>query len=150
MSIGEMCNREVVIVEAGASIDQAVRLMRESHVGVLVVVERRGNQRVPLGMLTDRDVVIEVLAEGVDPATVAVSDVMSAPVVTVGEGEELAVVIGIMRSHGVRRVPVVNAEGGLEGIMTVDDIVELLAEQIDGLVSLIRMEQQREKKRRSG
>lgn len=150
MSVGEMCNREVVIIDAGAAIDDAVTVMRESHVGVIVVVERRGNQRVPLGMLTDRDIVVEVLAEGVDPKSLKVADVMSSPVVSVREDDELAVVIGLMRGHGVRRVPVVNSEGGLEGIMTVDDILELLTEQMNGLVSLIRIEQQRERKRRSG
>ncbi len=150
MSIGELCNREVVVIEADASIDAAVKLMRENHVGDIVVVERRGNLRIPVGMLTDRDIVVEVLAESVDPATLSVRDIMSAPVVTAPEHEELAVVIGLMRSHGVRRVPVVNAAGGLAGIMTVDDILEILAEQMNGLVSLIRVEQQREHKRRSG
>jgi len=150
MSIGEVCNREVVVTDVGATIQAAVKLMREHHVGDIVVVERRGDRRVPVGMVTDRDIVVEVLAEDVDPKALTVRDVMSTPVVTVRSDEELAVAIGLMRSHGVRRIPVVNAEGGLEGIVSVDDILELVAEQINGLVSLIRIEQQREQKRRSG
>jgi CBS domain-containing protein len=149
MSIGEVCNREVVVIGPDASIGEAVKLMRETHVGDIVVVERRGSERLPLGILTDRDIVIEVLAEEVDAATLTVGDVMSAPLVTARVDEEVDALIGRMRSHGVRRVPIVNADGGLEGIMTVDDILELLTEQMDGLVSLVRIEQQRELKKRS-
>lgn len=148
MSIGELCNREVVVIAPDASIDEAVRLMREYHVGDLVVIEQFGAERVPLGVLTDRDIVVEVLAEAVDSAALAVKDVMSAPLVMAREDEELADLIARMRSHGVRRVPVVNLQGGLEGILTVDDILELLAEQMNGLAGLIRVEQQRERERR--
>ncbi|MCO6411994.1 MAG: CBS domain-containing protein [Thiogranum sp.] len=150
MSIGELCNREVVVIAPDASIDEAVRLMREYHVGDLVVIEQFGAERVPLGVLTDRDIVVEVLAEAVDSAALAVKDVMSAPLVMAREDEELADLIARMRSHGVRRVPVVNLQGGLEGILTVDDILELLAEQMNGLAGLIRVEQQRERERRAG
>jgi CBS domain-containing protein len=150
MSIGELCNREVIVIAPDASIGEAVKLMRKYHVGDLVVIERRGAERMPLGVLTDRDIVVEVLAEAVDPAAVAVKDVMSAPLVTAREDEELSDLIGRMRSHGVRRVPVVNAQGGLEGILTVDDILELLAEQMNGLAGLVRVEQQRERERRTG
>lgn len=149
MSIGELCNREVIVVEPEASVRAAVALMRDFHVGDLVVVEQRGAERVPVGILTDRDVVIEVLAEDVDPQSVAVRDVMSDTLVTAREDEDLIDVVGRMRLHGVRRVPVVNARGGLEGILAVDDILELLAEQTNGLAGLVHVEQERERERRS-
>lgn len=150
MSIGELCNREVVVVEPDASIGDAVRLLRNYHVGDLVVVEQRGQQRIPVGVLTDRDIVIEILAEDVDPSSIAVKDVMSSPPVTAREDEDLVDVIAHMRTQGVRRIPVVNAQGGLEGILTVDDIIELLAEQVSGLAGLLKVEKQREHTRCEG
>ena len=149
MPVGELCNREVVIVEPDASISEAVRLMRDRHVGDLVVVERRAGQAVPVGMLTDRDIVVEVLAEDVDPQSVAVGDIMSASLITAREDDELLEVVARMRNYGVRRMPVVNAQGGLEGILAVDDILELLAEQINGLAGLVTIEQRRERERRA-
>ena len=149
MSIGELCNREVIIVEADAPIGEAVKLMRDYHVGDVVVVESHGAQRVPVGMLTDRDIVIEILAEAVDPQSLSIRDVMSADLVTVREDEDLTGVIATMRRHGVRRVPVVNEQGGLEGIITVDDVLELLAEQMNGLAGLVRTEQAHEQAIRS-
>lgn len=149
MAAGKLCNREVVIVEADASVSEAVKLMRDRHVGDLVVVERRAGQAVPVGMLTDRDIVIEVLAEDVEPESVTVGDIMSASLITAREEDELVDVVARMRSHGVRRIPVVNAQGGLEGILAVDDILELLAEQINGLAGLVTIEQRRERERRT-
>lgn len=148
MPVGEFCNREVVVVGKDAGIAEAVRLMRDHHVGDLVVVELRGEQRIPVGILTDRDIVMEVLAEEVDPATVSVGDLMSIELYTAREDEELLDVIARMRTHGVRRMPVVNAQQSLVGILTVDDVIELLAEQVNALAGLIRRERTREQKTR--
>ena len=150
MSIGDLCNREVVVIEPGASISAAVRLMRDYHVGDLVVVEQRGVERVPVGMLTDRDIVIKVMAEEIDPYSTSVGNLMTTELVTASEGEDLVDVVGRMRSRGVRRVPVVNTQGGLEGILAVDDILDLLAEQLTGLVGLVRVEQRHERERTAG
>ena len=68
MSVGDVCNREVVIVNAGESVMDAVRLMRKHHVGDVVVVEDSNGRKVPKGILTDRDIVIEIIAENVDLA----------------------------------------------------------------------------------
>jgi CBS domain-containing protein len=149
MPIGEVCNRDVAVIEADTTISEAVKLMRDQHVGDIVVVEQRGPDPVPVGILTDRDIVIEVLAEDVDPQSVSVGDIMSASLLTARESEELIDVIARMRAQGVRRVPVVNERGGLEGILTVDDILELLAEQVNGLAGLVKTEQRRERERRT-
>jgi len=149
MPIGEVCNREVAVIEADTTISEAVKLMRDQHVGDIVVVEQRGPEPVPVGILTDRDIVIEVLAEDVDPQSISVGDIMSASLLTARESEELIDVIARMRAQGVRRVPVVNERGGLEGILTVDDILELLAEQVNGLAGLVKTEQRRERERRT-
>lgn len=148
MSAGEYCNRDVVVVAKTESVREAVNLMRNYHVGTVVVVEAQGATPVPLGILTDRDVVIEIMAEDVDLDSVNIGDVMSFDLVTVTEETKLLDAIKIMRSKGVRRLPVVNNEGGLVGILTVDDVIELLSEAITNIASLITAEQQREQNRR--
>ncbi len=148
MTVGEACNREVVMVDRGASIFEVARIMRQYHVGDVIITETRGTEKVPLGIFTDRDIVVQLIAEGVDIGTVDVGDVMSFELLTIGEREELSSAIKRMRDRGVRRMPVVNGAGGLVGILAVDDLIDLAAEQLSDLVKLISVEQQREQRRR--
>lgn len=140
MSAGEYCNRDVVVVEKTEPVREAINLMRGEHVGDVVVVEHQAGQTLPLGILTDRDIVVELLAREVALDSVNVGDVMSYELVTVTEDAKLLDVIKLMRNKGVRRVPVVNHSGGLEGILSSDDILELLAEQLSDIVSLFTRE----------
>lgn len=140
MSAGEYCNREVVVVDRTDSVRKAIDLMRSHHVGDVVVVEQHGEKNIPLGILTDRDIVLEILAEDVDPETVVVGDAMSYELQCVGEDVKLLDVIKVMRAKGIRRLPVVDSQGGLVGIIAVDDILELISEQLSDLVSLISRE----------
>ena len=144
MSIGEYCNRDVVIINKTDSIEQAIGLMRSEYVGSVVVVEQIDDSVVPVGMLTDRDIVIEVFAENIDLQSVNVSDIMSSDLVVVNESVDLMEAIKMMRSKGVRRTPVVNDQGALVGILSVDDVLDLLAEQMMDLAKLISNEQRRE------
>lgn len=149
-SAGDFCNRRVVIARAGENLADAARRMRDEHVGSLVIVEDRGEMRVPIGMLTDRDIVTAVLARTdrhLDAVTV--SDVMSSEVVTATEEEPLIDVMKRMRSFGVRRMPVVNDEGGLEGLVTFDDLVEEIADEVHDLATLLGRERRREAARHS-
>lgn len=148
MSIGEVCNREVVVVNRDESIREAVRLMRRHHIGDVVVVETREGHRRPVGIFTDRDIVIDLLAADLDLDAVAIGDAMSFDLVTVRESDDLLETIDRMCERGVRRVPVVNDAGALVGILAVDDIIELAAEQLSGLARLIRRERAREQQRR--
>ncbi len=148
MSAGEYCNREVVVVEKDEPVRTAVNLMRHYHVGDVVVVEKRDDVRLPLGILTDRDIVVEILAEDVDIDAVNVGDVMSYKLVTVSEDTKLVDTIKLMRDKGIRRLPVTNGQGALVGILTVDDILELVAEQLTDIVGLVRTEQNREIRQR--
>jgi len=140
MSAGEYCNRDVVVVEKTESVREAINLMRNNHVGDVVVVEMRENSSIPLGILTDRDIVVEILAEDVDLNAVNVGDVMSYQLVTVDEETKLMDAIKLMRMKGVRRLPVVNEQGGLEGILSVDDLLELIVEQLTDIASLVSNE----------
>lgn len=148
MTIGGFCNREVIVITQGESILEAVELMRDRHVGSLVVVEAQDGGNAPVAMLTDRDIVIEILAEGIEPRSVLVGDVMSRELETAREDEEIADVLKRMRQKGVRRMPVVDVHGLLQGLITVDDLIALLAEQMSDLAALISSEQRHEQKSR--
>jgi CBS domain-containing protein len=145
MTIGKVCNREVVFIHAQASVPEAARLMREYHVGDLVVIKEKTGKRVPVGIVTDRDIVLEVIAEGVDMDDVSVGDIMSDKLVTARESDGLLETIKLMRAKGIRRLPVVNDDNELVGILSVDDLINLLSEQIVDLARLIAREQDREK-----
>jgi len=147
MNVGELCNREVVIVERGDTIVAAAKLMRRYHVGDLVVVEKRLGGASPIGILTDRDIVIELIAGEVDLDSVTVGDVMSPDLVKVRVDEGISETVKLMRSKGIRRLPVVNGQKGLEGIVAVDDLIDLLAEQLKDIVSLIGTERKQEQKK---
>lgn len=148
MSLGELCNRVVVVTTRTTGVDEAARLMREHHVGSLVVVDDTAIGRKPVGIVTDRDIVIEVVAAGVAPDSVTVGDVMAPELVTAREADEPWDTIQRMRAKGVRRVPVVDREGVLVGIVTVDDLIETVAEELEGLVKVIGQEQAREARTR--
>lgn len=137
MNVGEICNRNVIIVSREGSIREAAVLMRKYHVGDVVVVEEKNNERFPVGILTDRDIVVLLVARDVDLDSVKVEDVMSFELVSAREEDGVIDTIKQMRSSGVRRIPVVNNRGGLEGILAVDDLIDLLSEQMTDLVKLI-------------
>ena len=145
MTIGKICNREVVFIHAQASIPEAARVMREYHVGDLVVIKEKTGKRVPVGIVTDRDIVLEVIAEGVGMDDVNAGDIMSDNLVTARESDGLLETIKVMRAKGIRRLPVVNDDNELVGILSVDDLIDLFSEQIVDLARLISREQDREK-----
>lgn len=144
MAVGEICNREVVIAEKALSVREAAELMRTHHVGDLVVTEERGGRRHPVGIVTDRDIVVEVVAPGVNPEALKVGEIMGPELATVRESEGLFEALRYMRDKGVRRMPVVDRDGGLVGILTMDDLLGLLAEEMTELAKLVSHERQRE------
>ena len=144
MPVGEICNREVVVAERTTTIVEAARIMRRYHVGDLVVVDEVQGRRVPVGMVTDRDLVVEVIAREQPFASCTVSAIMSATVVCVPETAGVIEAIQLMRSHGVRRVPVVDAGGALVGILAADDLLDLLAEELSALGRIAPRGQERE------
>ena len=144
MPTSEICNREVVIVQRHNTILEAAQLMRQHHVGDVVVVEERGGVRVPVGIVTDRDLVVEIMAPAIDQTVITVGDIMVTELATVKENAGLSETIEYMRAKGVRRVPVVDRGGGLVGILTLDDLLELLAEELLALAKLVRHEQKKE------
>jgi len=132
MRIGEICSRDVVTCKANASALDLARLMRDQHVGTVIVVNDSDGQDVPVGIVTDRDLVIQVLATGVQPDAVTAGDMMK-PVCTVLESEVVYDAIWAMRRAGARRMPVVDGTNALFGIVSVDDLSQFLAEELTEL-----------------
>jgi len=141
MTVGKFCNREVIIAEKNITVTEVAKLMRQHHVGDVVVVDSSGGKTKPIGILTDRDIVIELIACDVAPDSVSAGDVMSYELVTVREEDSIWDTLQKMRAKGIRRIPVVNETGELEGILAVDDLLELFAEEINLLAKVPFREQ---------
>lgn len=130
MRIGEICTIQTVHCKRDTTVQEAALLMRNHHVGDLVVVEQPNGEQVPIGILTDRDIVVSVIALGLDPSSLLVGDVMTEGLLTATEDDDVYETIERMRYKSIRRLPVVNSMGGLSGIVSVDDLLEFLAEEM--------------------
>ena len=130
-NIGEICNRDVVVATREMTVTAAAQLMRHHHVGTIVICEQlNGGRRVPMGIVTDRDIIVEVVAPELRAGTITVGDIMAGELVTVRESEGVLQALEIMRYKGVRRLPVVAEDGQLTGLIAIDDILEVLAEEL--------------------
>lgn len=130
MPISECCNVGVVCCESETSLSDVAALMRKHHVGDVVVVENKKIGRVPIGIITDRDIVMETIALRLDPSAFTAGDFMSTPIVTARENAGFLETLRLLRDHKVRRMPVVTDAGALFGIITADDIINLLATEL--------------------
>ena len=148
MNIEEICSRVVVVALPATTVHEGARLLREHHVGALVVIDSRQNSR-PLGIVTDRDMVVEVLAMGIDPAKLPLGKLVSRNAVSVNASEGVLETIKLMQSEGVRRVVVVDNAGALVGIVSFNDLVPYIAEALTGLSEAIVGAQHREREMRS-
>ena len=145
LTTGEICTRSVTIAFKQTPLNGAARLMRENHVGCLVVVDEVGGKLIVVGVLTDRDIVTAVVAADLDPSTLQVEDVMSTDLVTAREDDSLIDLMHTMRRKGVRRIPVVGEQDELIGVVTLDDVLDILAQELGLLVGAIDSEGQRER-----
>jgi CBS domain-containing protein len=148
LTAGDICNRSVTIAGRRLSVVEAAQLMRAHHVGCLVVVDGSADARRVVGMLTDRDIVTSVVAKEVDPSTLCVEDLMATDVVTALETDSMADLLAAMRRKGLRRLPITDRHGVLAGLVTLDDLLEIQAEQIKAMVLTIEAEQRHERERR--
>jgi CBS domain-containing protein len=149
MTVGEICNRNVVVAPKTEKIIDAARRMRTSHVGALVIIENRNGRHIPVGIVTDRDIVVGVVSG--DPEhilSVLARDIMSEDLVTANEHDSVESALKKMEEHGVRRVPIVDIDGTLVGILTLDDILQYLTGQQSELVALVAREQRHERQYR--
>jgi CBS domain-containing protein len=145
--VGRLCRREVITISPEEDIASAARLMRTSHIGFLIVCEQRPERRgrKVVGVLTDRDIVVAVIARDADPHSLEVGDVMTRNPLMVAEDCSIDATLGFMHGAGVRRVPVLDAKGELVGVLSLDDVVECIARQLMSVVGAYRDEQRAER-----
>lgn len=150
MIVSEICRRNPVTIGEHEELDTAAKLMRERHIGYLIVVEPYPPHAAPraVGVLTDRDIVVGVLAKGTDPRLVRVGDVMTREPVVVSEDASLNAALADMRRIGVRRIPVVDAVGQLVGVLSLDEVLDAVAQELLGVIGSIRTEVRTEGARR--
>ncbi|HET9368992.1 MAG TPA: CBS domain-containing protein [Vicinamibacterales bacterium] len=146
MIVGDVCRSEVVCATATESVVAAAARMRDRHVGDVVVVD---DDRRPIGILTDRDIVVSAVAQTPEQLTgLLVADIMTGEVTTVRRSDPLAAALRHMRLGGIRRVPVVNGDGRLDGIIALDDALTALARELFELMDVVTEQRDREYERR--
>lgn len=148
MKVGKLCTVDTVCCARGETIQGAALLMRKHHVGDVVVVDDPDGERTPIGILTDRDIVVSVVALGLDPLGLLAGDVMSDDLLLAEEGDEVDATIERMRLRGIRRVPVVGPGGRLSGIVSADDLLGWLAGEMEELARISPHQQQHERQAR--
>ena len=146
MLLREFCTTDVISCERATTVLQAAEIMRRKHVGDLVVVDSESDGRTPVGILTDRDIVVRVVGNELDPGRVTVGEIMRTPIVVGNENEGAADAIARMRFHGVRRLPIIGGRGHLVGIVTMDDLLRLLISDTSALLEVAHKEQDREQR----
>ena len=144
MAVNAVCNHNVATVERDEGIVSAAIKMRESHVGDLIVIEHRGGHMVPVGIITDRDLVVGILAKQADPKELTVGDVMSDTLLTVHQDNGIEFALREMRRAGVRRAPVVGNDHELIGVLSIDDVIDHLALELGHVAEIVRLEQRAE------
>lgn len=137
MTVGRICMREVDLAEPYESVYVAAQRMHARKVGTLVVVDP---QQQPVGIITDRDLTVRVLAQCLDPVETTVGDVMTRHPKTVSENEPIEQALAVMRSGPFRRVPVVDRRGALVGVLSLDDVLDLLSEEFSQIGQLLERE----------
>ncbi len=138
MLVRDYCNMNVICCEPDAPIAEVAALMRRHHVGDVIVLDsQQEGMRVPIGIVTDRDILVETIALDIDAKLFTASDLMTTPVTTVQEDAGLNEALAIMRGKRVRRLPVVNRAGSLFGIITSDDLLNLIAAELAMIAGLV-------------
>jgi CBS domain-containing protein len=146
MEVGKLCTVDTVCCTRDESVQGAALLMRKHHVGDIVVVDDADGERTPAGIVTDRDIVVSVVALGLDPAGLQVGDIMTDDLLTADEHDDVSATIERMRLRGIRRVPVVGEGGRLAGIVSADDLLGFLAEEMEDLARISPYQQQHERR----
>lgn len=144
MSILDICSRNLATIHRNESVSQAAQLMRQAHVGDVLVVKKKGETLEPVGIITDRDIVVEVVAPGLDPNVITVGDIMSSHLATIEESAGVFDAIRLMTGKGIRRLPVVDGDGALVGIVTLDDLLLMMAKESFSIAMLLSNEQKNE------
>jgi CBS domain-containing protein len=144
MNIGDICTREVVMTDRASTLQQAATLMRERHVGALLITASAGEHTQVVGVVTDRDVVIEAVARGLDPTQAEIGRLAEGKLAAVPAAATIDEAISLMKEHGVRRLLVSSAESHLYGIVSLDDLLAALSHETAELSAAVRKGIERE------
>jgi CBS domain-containing protein len=147
MRVGDIARREVVAIAPEATLRECAQLMRAQHVGTVVLVDPASSR--PVGVVTDRDIIVEAVATGLDVTAMTAGDIAASPVACVGEELDLLAALARMREGGVRRLPVTGADGRLVGMLALDDVIAMLGEQADEIARVIAAEAVKERATRA-
>ena len=140
MIVFECFDCDFVTLEVDASLFQAAQLMRKFHVSYVVVVENKGMQCIPLGIVTDKDIVIKAISTELDPEVITIGDIMISPLHMVSHEADLENALDIMVTQGVRHLPVIDQAGRLLGVLNVDDLLVKITALLSRFTSLITNE----------
>ena len=140
MNVGKACSRKPVIAGRDIDIIEAAGLMRKHHVGTLIIIDEHDGVSTPVGIITDRDLVVEVLPRDMDLHRIRLEEVMTGSPLTAGEADDLYETLEKMWLKGVRRVPVVDHRNNLIGVLSTDDVLEVLARELSGVIKLFERE----------
>lgn len=138
MNVADMCTREIVMADRQASLEEAATLMREQHVGTLLIVDRSDGATQAVGIVSDRDLVIEAMARGLDAAQTRIGRLAEGKLAVVPSSASLDEAIAAMKERGVRRLLVANDQGELFGIVSLDDVLDALAHEMSELAHAVR------------
>jgi CBS domain-containing protein len=144
MKVDSILTPAVVRIERSASLAEAAGLMRDRHVGALLVTDDAPHTQRFVGIVTDRDIVLKGVAQNLTPSRASVSQVMTSGTIDVPLGTALTEALGRMRSRGVRRLLVMHADGRIAGIVSLDNIVDTLGHEFAGMAGILRSELERE------
>jgi CBS domain-containing protein len=144
MNIGSICSRRIVTIDSKATLAQAAAQMRDRHVGALVVTAASPEGLRVTGVVTDRDLVIHVLAQSVDGSEFAIADLANRRIASVSEKDDTSLALDVMREFGVRRLLVTGDDQQLVGIVSLDDLAAACASDMDRLARVIRSGLERE------
>jgi CBS domain-containing protein len=145
-SLDQLYEKDVVCLKASNTVFDAAKEMLENHVGDVVVVEEKNGKTVPVGMVTDRDIVISSIAKKLNPESVLLSEIMANNIVTASEEANLSDLIKCIYDEGVSRLPIVDSSGTLKGVLSSKRLFQYLAQGLCELSSLSVQQQQREEK----
>lgn len=148
MKVGEFCNREVVIIKSEEALKNVAELMRKHHVGDVVLIKEDQGKRIPVGIITDRDLVLEIMAPGLQMEKLAAHDIVTEPLCLIHEDKSIFDALELMKEKGIRRLPVVGDNDALVGILTTDDLIEFFNEMLGNMTEVIKRQQKQEIKRK--
>jgi len=146
MNVGKICSRETVVAEASDSLLETAKLMRRYHVGSLIIISKENGGVRPEGIITDRDIVIQAISEEIRLDSITAEDIMSRDLVIAREDDDIFEAFESMCKKGVRRMPIVDLDGYLVGILSIDDLLEVIVDEMKNLVHLFKHEQQKEQR----